>query len=110
MSGFNIKQSVPWLVDAVGKVIGHLRQDGTEEFLSGVLAQSAVPMGIANSGTVATNGTYTAGTAYNTTYNGGLWLYYPATAFATLPAGFYWSVGSSTTGFQVYTSQTSNVL
>jgi hypothetical protein len=68
-----------------------------------VLAQSAIPYGIANSGTVAVNGTYTAGTAYNTTYSGGVYLYFPATAFATAPAGFYWCVASSTTAFTVYT-------
>lgn len=73
------------------------------------LAQGAVPYGIANSGTIATNGTYTAGTAYSTTY-AGVWLYFPITAFATLPAGFYWCVASSTTVFQVYTSDTSGVL
>jgi hypothetical protein len=75
-----------------------------------VLAQSAVPYGIANSGTVATNGTYTAGTAYNTTYSGGIWLYFPATAFATASAGFYWCVASSTTAFQVYTDATAATL
>jgi hypothetical protein len=68
-----------------------------------VLAQSAIPYGIANSGTVAVNGTYTAGTAYNTTYSGGIYLYFPATAFATAAAGFYWCVASSTTAFTVYT-------
>jgi hypothetical protein len=68
-----------------------------------VLSQSGIPYGIANSGTVAVNGTYTAGTAYNTTYSGGIYLYFPATAFATAPAGFYWCVASSTTAFTVYT-------
>lgn len=73
-----------------------------------VLAQGAVPMGIANSGTIATNGTVTLGTALNTTYSGGIWLYFPSTAFASGSAGFYWTVMSSTTVGVVYTSQTSN--
>jgi hypothetical protein len=69
-----------------------------------VLAQSAVPYGIANSGTIATAGTVTLGTALNTTYSGGIWLYFPATAFASGSAGFYWTVMSSTTTGTVYTT------
>jgi hypothetical protein len=83
---------------------------------------SAVPHGIAPSGTVATNGTYTSGTALPQIYGaaalpaasfsspvsgnagGGAYLYYPATAFATLPAGFYWTVFTSTTVGQVYSA------
>jgi hypothetical protein len=72
-----------------------------------VLAQSAVPYGIANTGTIATAGTVTLGTALNTTYSGGIWLYFPATAFASGSAGFYWTVMSSTTAGTVYTSDTS---
>lgn len=74
-----------------------------------ILAKSAVPMGIANTGTIATNGTVTLGTALNTTYSGGIWLYFPAAAFAASAAGFYWTVMSSTTAGTVYTSQTSGV-
>jgi hypothetical protein len=75
-----------------------------------VLFQSAVPLGIANSGTIATNGTYTAGTAYNFTYSGGIWLYFPSSAFASGSAGFYWCVASSTTSFQVYTNSSATTL
>lgn len=74
-----------------------------------VLAQSAVPWGIANSGTIATAGTVALGTALNTTYTGGIWLYYPAAAFAASAAGFYWTVMSSTTAGTVFTTQTSGV-
>jgi hypothetical protein len=74
-----------------------------------VLSQGAVPYGIANSGTIATNGTVTLGTALNTTYSGGIWLYFPAAAFAASAAGFYWCVMSSTTVGVVYTSDTSAV-
>jgi hypothetical protein len=74
-----------------------------------ILKQSAVPMGIANTGTIATNGTVTLGTALNTIYTGGIWLYFPTTAFAASAAGFYWCVMSSTTVGVVYTSQTSGV-
>jgi hypothetical protein len=70
-----------------------------------ILAQSAVPVGIAQSGTVATNGTITFAAALPTAY-AGIWLYFPATAMADGLAGFRWctSVAASTTNFQVTTA------
>jgi hypothetical protein len=70
-----------------------------------VLAQSAVPVGIAQSGTVAANGTITFTNALPAAY-AGIWLYFPATAMADGLAGFRWctSVAASTTNFQVTTA------
>jgi hypothetical protein len=68
-----------------------------------LLAQSGVPFGIAPSGTIATNGTVTLGTALNLTYSGGIWLYFPAGAVVGGAAGFYWVVMSSATVGVVYT-------
>lgn len=62
-----------------------------------ILAQTAVPVGIAPNGTVATNGTITLGTALPTTYSGGIWLRLPAGAVSGGLAGMYWVVMSSTT-------------
>jgi len=85
--------------------------------------QSNVPYGIANSGTVTALGAVTLGTALPFIYGaasiagtvplystvagnvgGGAWLYYPATAFSTLSAGFYWTVMTSTTVGTVYSA------
>jgi hypothetical protein len=70
-----------------------------------ILAQSAVPVGIAQNGTVATNGTITFATALPAAY-AGVWLYFPSTAMADGLAGFRWctSVAASTTNFQVTTA------
>jgi hypothetical protein len=70
-----------------------------------ILAQSAIPVGIAQSGTVATNGTITFTNALPAAY-AGIWLYFPATAMADGLAGFRWctSVAASTTNFQVTTA------
>jgi len=68
-----------------------------------VLAQGAVPSGIACTGSVAANGALTLGTALPTTYNGGIWLYFPAgAAYAGSVAGNYWCVMSSTTAGTIY--------
>lgn len=68
------------------------------------LLQCGVPIGIAPTGTMGANGAVTLGTALNTTYSGGLWLYYAAGAvFSGSAAGFYWTVMSSTTAGTVYT-------
>jgi hypothetical protein len=68
-----------------------------------ILAQSGVPVGIANNGTVATNGQITLGTALPRTYSDGIWLYLPAGAVSGGAAGLYWCVMSSPTVGQVYT-------
>ena len=66
------------------------------------LAQSAVPVGIAPTGTMAANGALTCGTALNLTYSS-IWLYFPAGAvYAGSAAGAYYTVMSSTTLGTVY--------
>lgn len=72
------------------------------------LYANSVPVGIAQSGTVAANGTITFATALPGNYPNGIWLYFPAGAINT-PAGgaaFYYctSVAASTTNFQVTTA------
>jgi hypothetical protein len=70
---------------------------------SQILLHSAVPIGIAPSGTMANNGAVTLGTALDITYSGGLYLYLPASAIsAGSAAGFYYCVMSSTTVGTVY--------
>lgn len=67
------------------------------------LLQCGVPIGIAPTGTMAANGAVTLGTALNTTYGGGLWLYFPSGAvFAGSAAGFYWTMMTNTTLGTVY--------
>jgi hypothetical protein len=68
-----------------------------------ILSQSGVPSGLAPSGTVATNGQVTLGTALPRVYSNGIWLYLPAGAVSGGAAGLYWCVMSSTTVGQVYT-------
>lgn len=83
---------------------------GTITGVSGVpvkLAQWAVPVGMAPSGTMANNGAVTFGTAFLATYSNGIWLYYPAGAVAAgVPAAatYLWTVMSSTTVGQVFNS------
>lgn len=69
-----------------------------------VICQFSIPCVIANSGTVATNGTVTLGTALPLTYSDGVWLYLPAGAVVGGSAGWYYAVMSSTTVGQVYTN------
>jgi len=68
-----------------------------------ILAMSAIPCILANSGTVATNGTVTLGTALQLTYPQA-WLYLPAGAVVGGSAGWYYTIFSSTTVGQVYTN------
>lgn len=60
---------------------------------------------VAPSGTVAADGTVTLGTALPAVLSSGVWLYFPAGAFSTAPAGWYWATMSSTTVGTVYASQ-----
>lgn len=71
------------------------------------LAQWAIPVGIPSSGTIGNNGALSGITALQLTYNvPGLYLYFPASAiFAGSPAGFYWTVMSSTTAGTIYQEQ-----
>jgi hypothetical protein len=72
-----------------------------------VLEQGGVPSGIAPTGTVGdatTANKLVLGTALNTTYSDGIYLYFPANAIASgSSAGSYWCVMSSTTDGLVYT-------
>lgn len=75
------------------------------DYIPGPVIQTAVPIGIACTGSVANNGVLTLGTAYAVTYNGGIWLYFPAGAlYSGSLVGFYFVIMSSTTVGQVYTS------
>jgi hypothetical protein len=68
-----------------------------------VLAKTAVPIGIAPTGTMANNGAITLGTAFAATYgpggsSPGIWLNLAASAiFAGSAAGNYWTVMTSAT-------------
>lgn len=85
------------------RIVNLLDPGGTPARIPYILAQCNVPIGIAPTGTMAANGAITLGTALNTTYSGGLWLYLPAgAAYAGSLAGFYWTVMSSTTLGTVY--------
>ena len=68
-----------------------------------ILAMGGIPTIIANSGTVATAGTITLGTALQLTYPQ-CWLYLPAGAIVGGEAGWYYAIMSSTTAGQVYTN------
>ncbi len=75
-----------------------------------ILAQSNVPVGIANTGTItgSSTGNLLLGTAMDLTYGPtsnnipGIWLYFPSTAFSASAAGYYWCVMTSTTVGTVY--------
>lgn len=77
-----------------------------------ILAQSNVPIGPANTGTVtgSSTGNLVLGTALDQTYGPtsnnipGIWLYFPSTAFSTAAAGWYWCVMTNTTTGTVYNS------
>lgn len=76
---------------------------GTKRYMSYILAQSGVPVGLAPNGTIATNGTVTLGTALSVTYSNGIWLRFPANAVVgDTTGGIYWCVMSSTTVGTVY--------
>jgi hypothetical protein len=74
------------------------------------ILQFAVPVGIPSSGTVGSNGALTLTTALSTTYGpsgsapvAGAYFYFPASAvYSSSPAGFYWTVMTSTTAGTVY--------
>jgi len=86
--------------------MGQIRLGSTyrsEPYEFSALASTGVPVVIPSSGTIATAGTVTLTTALPTTYSGGAWMYFPATAFAgTVAAGLFWVVMSSTTAGTVY--------
>lgn len=72
-----------------------------------ILGQSAVPAGLATSGTLLANGTFTIGTAYPTVYaNPGIWIRFPGSALVSGTDTWLWCVMSSTTAGTAYTDQT----
>lgn len=76
---------------------------GGEPLDIGDFVLSTFPVGAAPSGTIAANGALTLGTALNTIYSGGIYLYFPAGAvFSGSAAGAYYCVMSSTTVGVVY--------
>lgn len=68
-----------------------------------IVGQTGIPCIVVPNGTVATNGTITAGTALALTYTKA-WIYLPAGAVSGGLAGWYYCVFSSTTVGQVYTA------
>lgn len=90
-------------LSAAGVVAGLTDTDDSLIYLTTALHQSAVPVGIAPSGTMGANGSVTLGTALSVVYSVGVFLYYPASAaYTASAAGFYWTVMSSTTVGTVY--------
>lgn len=76
---------------------------GGEPLDIGDFVLSTFSVGAAPSGTIAANGALTLGTALNTIYSGGIYLYFPAGAvFSGSAAGAYYCVMSSTTAGVVY--------
>jgi hypothetical protein len=96
------------LFDPGGNIPTVQTRPGNSFGLPLTLFQSAVPVGIAPTGSVAANGALTLGTATVLTYGPsgaapGIWWYLPAgAAFAGSPAGAYWCVMTSTTLGTIY--------
>ena len=64
-----------------------------------------VPIGIGSSCTIGTNGALSAFTAFQSTYNTGIYLYFSSGAFnSTSIAGFYFCIMSSTTAGIAYSN------
>lgn len=77
-------------LSAAGVVAGLTDTDDSLIYLTTALHQSAVPVGIAPSGTMGANGSVTLGTALSVVYSVGVFLYYPASAaYTASAAGFY---------------------
>jgi hypothetical protein len=85
-----------------GDITGVIGEQGQVQFFPRTLATSGIPVMVANSGTIATNGTVTLGTALPTTY-GAAFCYFPASAVSgDSTGGIYYVVFSSTTVGVVY--------
>lgn len=70
-----------------------------------VLSQAAIPFIHISSGSIGNNGALTGVTALPTTYSNGAYVYYPTNSIsASTPAGWYWTVFSSTTAGTIYNS------
>lgn len=105
--------------DTTGEIVGVKDPNGTDRYFASstfndkgvrqrgrsfILEQWAVPVGIAQTGSIGNNGALTlGGSGFQVTYSGGIWLYFPANAIsAGSAAGFYWTVMSSATAGTIY--------
>jgi hypothetical protein len=87
---------------ATGDLRGSLGLQGQLNYQPTLLGQGGVPVAVANSGTIATNGAITLGTALPRIYPA-IWLYFPASAVVgDATGGLYYCVMSSTTVGVVY--------
>jgi hypothetical protein len=85
-----------------GDITGVLGTQGQVQYFPRILSESGIPVIVANTGTIATNGTVTLGTALPTTY-ASAFVYFPASAVSgDSTGGIYYVVFSSTTVGVVY--------
>ena len=101
------KTNLPWLYDAAtGDIVGVKDTDGGETIFAKneTVLQSAIPVGIPSSGSVAANGALTTlTTPFLETYSDGVWLFFPANAvYAGSQAGSYWVVMTTTSAGTIY--------
>jgi len=85
-----------------GDITGVLGTQGQVQYFPRILSESVIPVIVANTGTIATSGTVTLGTALPTTY-AAAFVYFPASAVSgDSTGGLYYVVFSSTTVGVVY--------
>ena len=85
-----------------GDITGVLGTQGQVAYFPRTLSESGIPVIVANTGTIATSGTVTLGTALPTTY-ANAFVYFPASAVSgDSTGGIYYVVFSSTTVGVVY--------
>ena len=85
-----------------GDITGVLGTQGQVQYFPRTLSESGIPVIVANTGTIATSGTVTLGTALPTTY-AAAFVYFPASAVSgDSTGGIYYTVFSSTTVGVVY--------
>lgn len=93
-----------FLSDAnTGEVTGAVGSQGQAAYFPRVLGEAGIPVMVANSGTIATNGTVTLGTALPAQYRG-VFMYFPASAVVGDATGgiYYVDMSTSTTVGVVY--------